>query len=134
MRALDFMKIISVWDPPKSTPSHKLLWAILERSLLDLCCGYPPKSYQDKNFYTKTLKREALSWFLSPSILPFSFSWICDHLNLDKKAVKKVVYKINKKEPYEPCLNFLAVYRNNGARRICCNSPLESPTFRRKSI
>lgn len=57
-------------------PEHKLLIAIVERSYRDLslpisCCLSPYEKIESKRFFD------------SRSMKPFSYRWICQHLEVD---------------------------------------------------
>lgn len=63
------------------TGERALLVAMLTRSILDL--------RSDNTIW----KREATRFFLSDSYEPFSYLWVCDHLDLCQKRLKREIRK-----------------------------------------
>jgi hypothetical protein len=67
------------------SPEKKLLKAMLERSFADLCSNSDEKS-----------KNEAIEWLTVPEMddpAPFSFQFVCMHLDVDFSLAKKHVNK-----------------------------------------
>lgn len=66
---------IDAISSPDLIPEKKLLVAILQRSILDLNCG----GHQGD-------RRDAREWFESGCNKPYSFNWICDHLDISPEG------------------------------------------------
>lgn len=70
-----------------STPQERLLYAVLTRALLDIITN------EISSNYPKDCKREAIRWIYSDDQYRFSFTWICDMLDLDTLPIKSFVAK-----------------------------------------
>lgn len=91
-RKAKFPEIAKFEDDPQS-PEIKLLWAILERAILD-CIGVtsPAQSRNDRINVTRTAWRFIFDDRACNK--SFSFKWICDILDLDAKTIQNRVQKI----------------------------------------
>lgn len=76
-------------------PEHRLLWAILQRTYLDL--NYQGFQFQgeEKRGYLvlKHHRREALQWVISDTMDQWGFVWICDILDLNIENVRLAMLK-----------------------------------------
>lgn len=73
-------------DPVKGSPEEALLWAILNRTYLDLRSSRTQLTFQHH-------QREALRWILSEGNEPWTFIWICDHLDLDLDRIRAIMLR-----------------------------------------
>lgn len=71
-------------EPPVRTPERRLLNAMLARALRD--AASQPRTAES---------REGMAWLRSEADEnhPFSFAWVCLHLDLDWRVMQKVVGK-----------------------------------------
>lgn len=74
--------------PASMSGEQRLLCAILTRALLDAM--QPTPLLLNEIGRRKERKRgEALEFFMSESIDPFSFRWICEHLSADPQGLRE---------------------------------------------
>ena len=66
-------------------PELVLLWAILERAILDYNGGCTANGHETKFM----IMRRAKLWINSKRDDEFSFHWICTHLDLDPDYIRK---------------------------------------------
>jgi hypothetical protein len=69
-------------------PEKTLLVAILVRAALD---AYGVISAEEADSKTR-IRAEAVAWFASDRYKPGSFCWICDHLNISFRALRRTVF------------------------------------------
>lgn len=69
-------------------PEFRLLDAVLKRAILD----YTGMCESDHT--NKPNRANSISWIWSDSAEPFSFIWICDHLNYDVEVLRRTADKI----------------------------------------
>jgi hypothetical protein len=76
------------------TPEKALCGAILGRAMLD-ALGAVKRKQKDKKRAREDVMRanEALEWLEDPSDEPFSYRWICSHLDLDPELTLKAFRK-----------------------------------------
>ena len=70
-------------------PEHALLCAIIERALLDL-------RYRDlaSGKHWGRPQQTAKAWLMSPRNKPWTFLWICQHLQLDPQRIRALALEI----------------------------------------
>lgn len=78
------------------TPEVCLLWAVLERGIIDFTGKVGSIGTEDKNYW----ERNAKAWVLSNATDPFSFNWICDELGLIAKQVRRQIIRM--RPEFEP--------------------------------
>ena len=81
----------------ESTPERNLLAATLERAMRDIL-----------NERDQAICRMAMEWFRSQAITDFSFKWVCHHLGLCPKYVRRWIYQ--RKQEGKP----FPAYENRG--------------------
>ena len=75
----------------ESVPERNLLAACLERAIRDIL--NKPQSEGGTGETTNRHCREACTWLRSQERSNFSFRWICHHLDLDPKAIRRWIYE-----------------------------------------
>lgn len=68
-------------------PEHRLLFAVLQRAILDVCGSVVRAS--DKKEIIRIRKSARKYIFRSEPDSPMSFEWICDELNLDIESLRR---------------------------------------------
>jgi hypothetical protein len=84
-------KMYEVYESP-SIPERDLLAACLERAIRDIL--NKPDQTGSKEIRNNHNCREALGWLRSSSMRPFSFRWLCQHLDISPKAVRRYIYEL----------------------------------------
>lgn len=104
------------FDPQTfKNPEENLLSAVLEKACKDLFCKENAKVDVEPSFrivkgkahqYQKrrhkddppsiTIGEETEEWFLDDAMDPFSFLWICQHLNLDALTIRNHMLELKK--------------------------------------
>ena len=98
---------------------HALLYAILVRALLDFC--------NIRFEISSASRRDAAKWFASDSKKPWSFLWLCSHLEVCPKRVREFLTtmedKASAREIYKKFRHFkvrrrarVKNYRTNACR------------------
>lgn len=79
---------VGMFDPDYSDagtlPYRSLLGGILARAVLDLC-GQGVESYE---------RMGARLWLMSRRTDPFSCIWVCEHLDIDVKRLRRDAWKV----------------------------------------
>lgn len=96
---------------PTETPERQLLAAILGRAIRDLFVTY---NRSGSYVFVRKLRREALSWFACKEVKPFSFIWICWHLDLRPELVIKELREANRESLKKRMIQYLT--RSRGTR------------------
>ena len=81
----------------ESTPERNLLAACLERAMRDIL-----------NENDQAICRVAIEWFRSQAVTDFSFKWICHHLDLCPKIIRRWIFERKKEGKCFPA------YENRG--------------------
>lgn len=76
---------------PVLQPERNLLLAILERAVLD-AHGINLKGHTD----LQTIKITARQWIASTRLFPFSYEWVCEHLDVDATKLRFQLRKLPK--------------------------------------
>lgn len=61
---------------------HRLLVAIITNAIIDAT---------DRD---EVVRSEALTWIREDSQIPFSCTWICEHIDIDKNYLERMIEKI----------------------------------------
>lgn len=115
-RSYSYDLILDQFDPPKAkTSEQNLLAAVLEKACHDLTSKETCQRLQEPSFkvlngelvsYQKrrhkddppgmTVAQEAEEWFLDDGMEPFSFLWLCQHLDLDPLMIRNHMLELKK--------------------------------------
>lgn len=77
-------------EPPLPAPERSLLWAVLERAMMDLSgrCLEGSQTWRYSGMYVA----DAAQWFTSEDESEWTFVWVCDHLQLDPERTRDTIY------------------------------------------
>lgn len=84
--------LVQLYEEP-DTPEKSLIAAILDRAIRDIV-NPPDCTYMLK--YKNTNKRSAITWLRQQHCEPFSFLWICQHLDICPKRTKGFILELLK--------------------------------------
>ncbi len=75
-------------------PEKRLIWAVIERAVLDILAGALSTS--------RLNKREAEAWILSVKTSTFSFKWCCEALDLSAPKIRRGVFWLKEELAKQP--------------------------------
>ena len=82
-RQMDDLMLQNARDP-EIAGIRQLLASVLLRTMLDL-----KEQTVIKNWESSDIVKQARIWVNSESFEPYSFKWICEHLDLDHKIIRE---------------------------------------------
>ena len=104
MHQPDCIRHLTVVQPVKDynytpLPEKMLCMAVLQRAILDylelsMSSEQGKNRKEDRVYYRGT----AVRWFLDDECDPFSFCWVCEHLDIDTDFIRRFLYVAKKSD------------------------------------